>query len=209
MEKSIIIVVVLAALAGIAVWFMMPKGGEAVSSNDVVTSAPAPAPANDTPVKDTSTTPQKDTSAPKAVAMTISMSEFSFTVDGQAANGTITLDAGKTYAITFVDSGAVGHEAKIGKGDMIKRDNGTPNGYTDNFYADVSAVLTKNDASKTSGKNDSAASSSTLEEVELDAGESATITFTVPDSLAGQTFEIGCFVPGHYEAGMKASVVIK
>jgi len=209
MEKSIIIVVVLAALAGIAVWFMMPKGGEAVNSSDVATSAPAPVPAN-TPMKDTSSTPQKDTSAPQAVAMTISMNEFSFTVDGQAANGTITLDAGKTYAITFVDSGAVGHEAKIGKGDMIKRDDGTPDGYTDNFYVDVSAVLTKgNAASETSGEKDSAASSSTLEEVELDAGESATITFTVPDSLAGQTFEIGCFVPGHYEAGMKASVVIK
>jgi uncharacterized cupredoxin-like copper-binding protein len=38
-------------------------------------------------------------------------------------------------------------------------------------------------------------------------GKSTTITFTVPDRPG--TYEFGCFVVGHYEAGMKGSLTIE
>ena len=131
--------------------------------------------------------------------MTISMTEMSFTVDGQGANDTITFEAGKTYAITFVNDGTVEHEMKAGNGDLLKRDNGTPDGYTNNFFSGP-AVLTQE------GQK---IEFSDLEEVELDPGQSVVVTITVPENFAGQTFEMGCFVPGHYEAGMKAPIEVK
>lgn len=36
---------------------------------------------------------------------------------------------------------------------------------------------------------------------------SAEITFTVPDRKG--TYEIGCFLPGHYQGGMKATLVVE
>ena len=43
-------------------------------------------------------------------------------------------------------------------------------------------------------------------EVEIEAGKTAEIKFT--PTKAG-TFEIGCHLPGHYEAGMKGTMVVK
>jgi len=138
-------------------------------------------------------------SAPAATPMTISFNEMSFTVDGGTPNDTITFNAGETYAITFVNDGTVEHEMKAGNGDLLKRDNGTPDGYTNNFFVGP-AVLTQ-DGQKIEFSD--------LEEVELDPGQSVTVTITVPESFAGQSHEMGCFVPGHYEAGMKAPIVVK
>jgi uncharacterized cupredoxin-like copper-binding protein len=44
-------------------------------------------------------------------------------------------------------------------------------------------------------------------EAELDAGESATVTFTAP-SDAG-TYELVCGTPGHLELGMLGSLIVK
>lgn len=38
-------------------------------------------------------------------------------------------------------------------------------------------------------------------------GRSGTMTFVVPDG--GGTFEFGCFLPGHYEGGMKGALAIE
>lgn len=47
-----------------------------------------------------------------------------------------------------------------------------------------------------------------FEEIQLAPGESTTTTFTVPQSYAGETFEMGCFQPDHYESDMKATLVV-
>lgn len=45
-------------------------------------------------------------------------------------------------------------------------------------------------------------------EVDVEAGGVATLRFTVPASAKGQ-WEMGCFLPGHYESGMKGTIVIE
>jgi len=134
-----------------------------------------------------------------ATPITISLTEMSFSVDGGAPNDTITFNAGETYAITFVNDGTVEHEMKAGNGAMVERANGSPDGYVNNFFSGP-AVLTE-DGQKIEFSD--------LLEVELDPGQVVTVEITVPDSFAGQSFEIGCFVPGHYEAGMKAPIAVK
>ncbi|MDR5694804.1 MAG: cupredoxin domain-containing protein [Armatimonadota bacterium] len=43
-------------------------------------------------------------------------------------------------------------------------------------------------------------------EVEIEKGKSVEIKFT---PIKAGTFEIGCHLPGHYEAGMKGTMVVK
>lgn len=43
--------------------------------------------------------------------------------------------------------------------------------------------------------------------IRVDAAKSGSLTFRVPD--ANGRYEFGCFVPGHYEAGMKGTLVIE
>lgn len=46
-----------------------------------------------------------------------------------------------------------------------------------------------------------------LDMIELEKGQSVKLTLRVPDK-AGE-WEIGCFQPGHYEAGMKAKLIVQ
>lgn len=44
--------------------------------------------------------------------------------------------------------------------------------------------------------------------MEVEPGGFASVTFALPADRRGE-WEIGCFVPGHYEAGMKATLVVR
>lgn len=43
--------------------------------------------------------------------------------------------------------------------------------------------------------------------VQVEPGETVEVTFTLPEDRAGE-WEIGCFEPGHYEAGMHATLTL-
>ena len=167
-------------LLGGVVWLMLPK----------------PAAMPSTPISGTVTENTDVTT------MKITLAEFSFTVDGQNPNDPINFVAGQTYSITFVNAGSIEHEVLAGNGDLLQRDDGTPDGYTNNFFENQEITVRFPSDETEKVIND-------LEEIGLEPGESATVTLTIPQSYAGQTFEIGCFVPGHYEAGMKAAIVIQ
>ena len=40
-------------------------------------------------------------------------------------------------------------------------------------------------------------------------GETQTVDYTFPQSAAGSHPEFACYLPGHYEAGMKLGVIVK
>jgi uncharacterized cupredoxin-like copper-binding protein len=40
-------------------------------------------------------------------------------------------------------------------------------------------------------------------------GETKTVDYTFPSSAAGSHPEFACYLPGHYEAGMKLGVTVK
>ncbi|MFQ5524550.1 MAG: plastocyanin/azurin family copper-binding protein, partial [Acidimicrobiia bacterium] len=43
--------------------------------------------------------------------------------------------------------------------------------------------------------------------IEVEPGGEITLRFTIPADATG-TYEMGCFLPGHYDAGMKGTVTV-
>jgi len=109
--------------------------------------------------------------------LTLSMGEFYFQLDGQEPGQTVVLEAGKGYKLRLVNVGQIEHEVMVGQGARFM-EGGTRHGYLHNFFSSIG-------------------------EFTLKPGNEVTLDLEVPASYAGQTFEIGCFIPGHYQAGMK------
>lgn len=127
----------------------------------------------------------------------IEMGEFFFQVDGQEQNEAIVLQAGQPYELVFANVGSVEHEVLIGREVVVE--DGVPDGYETNLLdAIVMDVFEDDWMVRMSG----------MIEFELEEGEALTMLVTVPEDLVG-TWEIGCFIPGHYQAGMKAPFVIE
>lgn len=122
----------------------------------------------------------------------ITMGEFYFRPD------TVTLKAGQEVTIELVNEGAVEHEFMVGR--EVHFEDGRPEGYKDDFFRgiDVRYVLDK-------AKFEREPEHGT--EVEVEPGGKAVLTFAVPQDRVGQ-WEFGCFVSGHYEAGMKGRLVV-
>jgi len=110
-------------------------------------------------------------------ALTLNMDEFYFQLDDQEPGQAVVLEAGKGYKLTLVNAGKIEHEVMVGQGARFM-ENGARHGYLDNFF-------------------------STIGEFTLKPGNEVALDLEVPEAYAGQTFEIGCFIPGHYQAGMK------
>ena len=127
----------------------------------------------------------------------IEMGEFYFQVEGQEQNDAIVLQAGQPYELVFANVGTMEHEVLIGRELLVE--DGVPDGYETNL---LDAVVTD------VYEDDWMVRMSGMIEFELEEGESITMLVTVPEDLVG-TWEIGCFIPGHYQAGMKASFVIE
>lgn len=131
-----------------------------------------------------------------AEKLTIELGDLFFRAEGQAENAPIELHAGERYDITFRNVGAAPHEVMIGR--VVANMDGRPHGYETNFL-DVEEV-------KYAGRGWEIEAFG-LNEIELEAGEETRIVFEVPGNKAGE-WELGCFVPGHYEAGMKAPLMV-
>ena len=127
----------------------------------------------------------------------IEMGEFYFQAEGQEQNEAIVLQAGQPYELVFANVGTVEHEVLIGRELLVE--DGVPDGYETNL---LDAVVTD------VYEDDWMVRMTGMIEFELEEGESITMLVTVPEDLVG-TWEIGCFIPGHYQAGMKAPFVIE
>jgi len=127
----------------------------------------------------------------------IEMGEFYFQVEGQERNEAIVLQAGQPYELLFANVGTMEHEVLIGRELLVE--DGVPDGYETNLFDAVVIDLYEDDwMVRMTG----------MIEFELEEGESLAMLVTVPEDLVG-TWEIGCFIPGHYQAGMKAPFVIE
>lgn len=127
----------------------------------------------------------------------IEMGEYYFQVEGQEQNEAIVLQAGQPYELVFANVGMLEHEVLIGRELLVE--DGVPDGYETNLLGAVVTDVFEDDwMVRMSG----------MIEFELEEDESLTMLVTVPEDLVG-TWEIGCFIPGHYQAGMKAPFVIE
>lgn len=132
-----------------------------------------------------------------ATELRIEMGEFYFQLEGQERNEAIVLEAGVPYVLSFVNVGSMEHEVLIGQGLLVEDD--IPDGYETNLFEGVVLDVTGDDWFVRVGG---------MIEFELEEGESVTLEVTVPDSRIG-VWEIGCFIPGHYQAGMKAPFEVR
>ncbi len=131
------------------------------------------------------------------ISLRVEMGEFYFQVDGQDRNAPIVLQADQPYELVFVNAGTMKHEVLMGR-DVVVED-GVPDGYEVDFLGAVRVdVVGEGWEVKTTG----------LFELEFEVGTTITIHVTVPQELVGE-WEIGCFVPGHYLAGMKAPIRVE
>ncbi len=133
------------------------------------------------------------TAATQAQKVTVLMSEFKF------APKTVTLRAGVPVEITLVNKGSVEHEFMVYT--VPKAAPGDWDEYVmaNTFFKSMGEV-------EVEFEERGAVASTSMFEVELEKGRSAVIHFT--PSRKG-TFEIGCHVEGHYEGGMKGTLVVK
>ncbi len=111
----------------------------------------------------------------------------------------IRLKAGQQVRIEIVNEGKIEHEFMLGR--EVEMEGGKPAHYEKDFFDGIQV-------SHTEEKGEFKLEPMHGTEVELDEGGKATLSFTVPTDRKGN-WEVGCFAPGHYEAGMKGVLVVE
>jgi len=134
--------------------------------------------------------------------MTILMGEFFFQVEGQDKGEALVLETGVPYRITFRNIGNTVHRVKFGRGLVIEE--GVPFAYTENLFDNVPLRI----EGIGDGGVDFRVVTDRLLELDLDPGGEMDIVFTLPQGAQGE-WELGCFVIGHYEAGMLAPLMVQ
>ena len=114
----------------------------------------------------------------------IRMGEMYFHVDGVEEGEPFEFSAGEPHLIHFMNEGAVDHEVHFGREPSLEHFT-----YMQNLF------------------NTGGSSRSGFMGLHLKPAETATLHLWIPEEHRGE-WEIGCFIPGHYEAGMKAPFVI-
>ncbi len=166
------------------------------------------------------------------LAVEIVLEEFGFTPDP------VTLPAGETVMLTLRNEGAITHEFMLGQdpqemggygvdllaqmqpevisgeGFMVEGFEGEDHG--DDHADEESAVTSHNDPSEAAGAghDETEATDGGHDEggdhgamVAIDPGGEVTIRIQVPDDADG-TWEMGCFLSGHYQAGMHGTFIV-
>lgn len=141
--------------------------------------------------------------------VTVEMGEHYFAVKGGEKGGPIRVPAGKTVGLHFVNTGTLLHEVVMGRtveyseqvveGKTARVPDGYQSPLFENLSADVFIYKPEKIEVATEGK---------LGELEIGPGGDLWVRVQFPPELKGE-WEIGCFVPGHYEKGMKARLIIE
>ena len=131
--------------------------------------------------------------AAKEQKVTITMTDFKFTP------ALITLQSGVPAEIVLVNKGAVEHEFMVYK---------TPAGKIKDWDEYIMPNTYFKDMGEVEGEFEGigAVAGTSVFEVEVMKGKTAELKFT---PTRKGTFEMGCHVEGHYEAGMKGVLVVK
>ncbi|MBI2322268.1 MAG: cupredoxin domain-containing protein [Chloroflexi bacterium] len=154
---------------------------------------PAAAGPIDQPSRSESGAPEPAAEATVPSVIEIRLAEFRF------APEVIRVKAGQQVRLEFVNEGKIPHEFVAGRKAELRE--GTVERYKTDLFAGLPVAHTVD-----KGKVEKAAGGPMA--LEIKSGGRATLAFTLPADRAG-TWEVGCFLPGHYDAGMKGSLVIE
>jgi uncharacterized cupredoxin-like copper-binding protein len=114
------------------------------------------------------------------------MKEFTF------SPRTINVRPGETVTLKFTNVGALEHEFMAGRAPVPGR------GYTEDWLKRATPAL----ANHTHPGEEHLG-----EGIRVSADWGNRVTLVVPEEKG--TYEFGCFITGHYEAGMKGSIVVR
>ena len=127
--------------------------------------------------------------------ITITMRDFGYTPSK------ITVQAGVPAEITLVNKGKVAHEFMVygmpKMGSMMGDEMGHEWVEKTNYFRNVEVRVEGGKVKRVGGH---------FFELHVASGKSATIAFT---PVKKGTFEFGCMIEGHYEAGQKGVLVVK
>lgn len=128
------------------------------------------------------------------------MGDFEF-VDDTGAEVTFRVPAGQVVGIHVRNVDEIEHEIIIGR--TVAEKDGVPDGYEESLFdlIEVDVFAFRPAKMEIGGVRG-------FGEIELESGADAWIRTTFPESAKG-TWEIGCFVPDHYQRGMKATLVVE
>lgn len=135
------------------------------------------------------------------VRIEVSMKEFAFGPD------TLRIPAGKPVTLVFKNDGVVPHEFMAGReaeGGHFEHDL---------FEGLHINMMTGEMAEEAGGEHGHAAAGGHGGEdhgtmIMAQAKETVMMSFTLPESLRG-AWNMGCFLPGHYEAGMRGTIIVE
>jgi uncharacterized cupredoxin-like copper-binding protein len=167
------------------------------------TSAPTPGTAEGGPALAAHKPGETHAFLPKRLeaAAEIDMGEFYFGNPQGEKNPVYRLPAGKTVGIHIHNEGAIVHEVMIGR--TAKAANGG------HGYQELLTELVPSDLFFYYGKVKAEVEDSLFGELEVEPGvRDIWLRMATPAELKGE-WELGCFVEGHYEQGMKAKLIIE
>lgn len=140
----------------------------------------------------------EDEATPEAIPLEIILGDFYFKVDEQEQNAPVALEVGKTYKFEFKNVGKQDHEILWGRSPS-KTETGDVGDYQTNLFDATEAKI------EADGWD---AVVSGLKELEVKVGHASEVIITIPESAKGE-WEMGCFISGHYKAGMHVPFIIQ
>jgi uncharacterized cupredoxin-like copper-binding protein len=139
--------------------------------------------------------------ASKVHRVTLVMKEFKF------EPARIQLKVGETVDLTIRNTGQVSHDWMAGTG-LVNAQDGK------GFQKDLIALLKPTETGRQYAMERAGAASQAdlikriSEGTEVEPGGEVTLRFTVPAGAKGE-WQMACVLTGHYESGMKGTIVIK
>jgi uncharacterized cupredoxin-like copper-binding protein len=131
----------------------------------------------------------------------IDMNEFSFANPKGERNPTFKLPAGKTVGIHIHNEGAIVHELAIGR-----KAKAVAKGFE---YEELLTEKVPADLFFYYGNVKAEVEDALFGEIEIETGvRDVWIRLNIPAELKGE-WELGCLYEGHYEAGMKARLIVE
>lgn len=131
---------------------------------------------------------------PRAAEVVVDMHEFRFEPER------LSLAAGRPVVLTLRNRGSTAHELRIGRGPQ----GGA--GYREDILAASQVRILRGRDYRVEGVG--APGEAGGARIVVQPGGEVTLQLTIPARRRGSA-EMGCFIPGHYEAGMRGSVTVR
>jgi uncharacterized cupredoxin-like copper-binding protein len=149
----------------------------------------------------------KPVGSPAAQRLVLLMDEFSFTVAGPPPPPgyppeTVVLPAGRSVLVTLRNVGRIVHHWSVGRTLL------PGGGYGHDLLAMMEPEVLSGTGYRLVETEEGAAGGPGGLIIEVAPGGAVTLRLAVPADATG-TWEMACFVPGHYQAGMRKALTVK